>query len=316
MLPARDVKRQARENPLSEWPRPRSGRPNDLVEGGLAVPAINPSFDVTAGDRVFTLGDCFTRSMEDHLAPLGIDVPSRHFTVPEAERNGPRPNSVINQYVPPVMLHELRRALADSPCESDRCLVEVGDDQVVDMQLLASTPVTRERGAQRRHEVESLFRLAFDSDVAIVTLGQIEAWWDAAAELFCNQMPTGPVIDANPNRFFFRPLTLTEIVDDVAETCRLLLTGRVDRIILAVSPVALSRAWGQPDALSGYIYSKSLLRVGAELVAADCAGVDYFPSYDIVALSDRSKVFSADRMHLREPMVAEIVARLTAAYVR
>ena len=134
--------------------------------------------------------------MEDHLAPLGIDTPCRHFSVPEAERNGPRPNSVLNQYVPPVMLHELRRARADSTVESDRCLVDVGEDHVVDMQLLASSPVSADRGRARRREVEELFRLAFDSDVAIVTLGQAETWWDADAELFCNQMPIGAVLDA------------------------------------------------------------------------------------------------------------------------
>lgn len=316
MQPARDVKRAARDNPMSEWPRPQGGRPRDLVEGALAAPTVEPSFRLTPGERVFTLGSCFTRAMEDHLAPLGFDVPCHGFAVPEIERNGPRPNSVLNQYVPSVMLQELRRALADSPEENAaQCLVPVGDDQVVDMQLLASPPVTSGRGAARRHEVETLFRQAFDSDVAIMTLGQTEAWWDDDSALFCNQMPTGAVLDAHPDRFFFRPMTMDDVVAAVSETCVLLLGGRVDRIILTVSPVPISRAWGQRDALTAYVFSKSLLRVAAERVAADFAAVDYFPSYDIVALSDRSLVFSSDRMHVREPVVAAIVGRMVDAYV-
>ncbi len=56
-------------------------------------------------------------------------------------------------------------------------------------------------------------------------------------------------------------------------------------------------------------------RVAAEVVASEVTPVDYFPSYDIVALSDRSVVFGPDRMHLHEHVVAEIVRRMSDVYV-
>jgi GSCFA family len=214
-----------------------------------------------------------------------------------------------------VMLQELRRAKADT-AGIDTCLVDAGDDEVVDMQLFAAPPVTRSRGAQRRHEVVTLFQRAFASDIAIVTLGQVEAWWDAAGDQYCNQMPTGRVIDSNPDRFYFRELTLDEIVACVSETCELLCTGdRLARIILTVSPVPISRAWEADDALTGYVHAKSVLRVAAEAVASSFPQVDYFPSYDIVALSDRSVVFAADRMHIRQPVVDHIAERMISSYV-
>lgn len=316
MRPAPDVKERARQNPMSEWPRPRSNRAADLVEGELAVPSISPSFQLKPRESVFTLGSCFTGEIEDELARLDFDVPCRGFSVPEHERNGPRPNSVLNQYVPPVMLQELRRALPGATSEPGHCLVETADGQVVDMQLFAPQPVSRARGAQRRAEVEALFNRAFACHVAIITLSQTEAWWDDHAGLFCNQMPTGKILQAHPDRFYFRKFGLGDIIADVSATCELLTQrGTVDRVILTVSPVPISRAWEQADALTGYVYSKSLLRVAAEAVTERFECVDYFPSYDIVALSDRSKVFSPDRMHLRPGVAKEIVARMVAAYL-
>jgi GSCFA family protein len=316
MQAAQDVKQRARDNPMSEWPRPRSGRADDLVEGELAVPSISPSFQLKPGESVFTLGSCFTREIEEELARLDFDVPCHRFHVPEHERDGPRPNSVLNQYVPPVMLQELRRALPGATSEPGRCLVETADGQVIDMQLFASQPVSRERGARRRAEVEALFRRAFTCQVAVITLGQTEAWWDDHVALFCNQMPTGQVLQAHPDRFYFRRLGLGDIVEHVSATCELLTQrGTVDRVILTVSPVPISRAWDHADALTAYVYSKSLLRVAAETVAGRLEYVDYFPSYDIVALSDRSKVFSPDRMHLRAGVAKEIVSRMVDAYL-
>ncbi len=315
LRPAAHVKRSARANPASEWPRPRSNRAADLLERSLARPVITPSFTMTPGETVFTLGSCFTRAMEDVLHATGFVVPCAEFAIPEHERSGPRPNSALNQYVPPVMLQELRRA-RDGVAGVDTCLVDAGDDEVVDMQLFAAPPVSRARGIERRREVAALFRRAFTSDVAIVTLGQIEAWWDAVGGQYCNQMPTGRVIDAAPERFYFRALTLDEIVAHVSETCELLCSGeRLERIIITVSPVPISRAWEAGDALTGYVHAKSVLRVAAEAVASSFPQVDYFPSYDIVALSDRSTVFAPDRMHIRQPVVDHIAERMISCYV-
>lgn len=310
-----EVKRRARANPTSAWPRPRSDRPTDLMEGELARPVITPSFSVSPGERVFTLGSCFTRAMEDALVAAGFDVPAARFSVPETERSAPRANSPLNQYVPPVMHQELRRA-ADGE-DGASCLVEVGGDQWVDMQLFASLPVTRQRALERRREVSDLFERAYDSQIAIVTLGQVEAWWDALTEQFCNQMPTGAVLDAHPGRFFFRRLGVDEVATCVSDVCELLnRRGSVDRIVLTVSPVPISRAWGDDDALTSYVHSKSILRVAAQEVVEATSFVDYFPSYDIVALTDRSVAFAPDRMHIREAVVAEIVDRMLDAYVR
>lgn len=201
---------------------------------------------------MFTLGSCFTREIEDDLCRLGFDVPCQGFEVPPEERQAPRPNSVLNQYVPPVMLQELRRALVNDPSASDRCLVDVAEDRVVDMQLFAPPDVTRARAASRRSEVEALYRRAFESDVAVVTLGQTEAWWDAVAAQWCNQLPTPAMVERHRDRFFFHELELDELVETLAATCELLfVNGSVNRILVTVSPVPLRSEQGvqlRPDA--------------------------------------------------------------------
>ena len=221
--------------------------------------------------------------------------PVATFCVPEAERNGPRPNSVLNQYVPPVMLHELRRARADSTVESDRCLVDVGDDTVVDMQLLASSPVyvdarprapTRGRGAvpagvrQRRRDRDAR------PDRDVVGRRRRAVLQPDADRRRCST-PT-------PDRFFFRPLTLRRDRRRRGRDCAS--CSSPDGSTASSSPSRRWRSAGRGASATRSPATSTRSRCCASPPSwspADFAGVDYFPSYDIVALSDRSVAYSS-----------------------
>lgn len=315
MQPALELTKRARDNIKLHWPRPDSDRRADLAEGQLARPEILPSFRLAEGESVFTLGSCFTTAIEDELVRRSFEVPCRAFEVPDHERDGLESGSVLTHHVPPVIYQELRRSMPGAPNDPGICLVETGDGRVVDTQLSTSVPVTRARGAERRAAVEALFRQAFTCGVAILTLGQIEAWWDDKTGLYCNQMPTTAVLKSNPDRFYLRTLGLGDVVESVSDTCELLVhRGRVTRILLTVSPVPMRRSWGHGDALTGYVYSKSLLRVAADTVAGRFPEVDYFPSFDMVMLSDRAAVFGPDRVSVRHTVAKEITSRMLDAY--
>ena len=72
-------------------------------------------------------------------------------------------------------------------------------------------------------------------------------------------------------------------------------------MLISVSPVPLKNVTftGQ-DALTANTYSKSALRAASEEFVAGHEDVDYFPSYKIVTLTDRSAAFVEDNMHSQQ----------------
>ncbi len=47
-----------------------------------AWPRINPSFQISSGATIFTIGSCFARNIEDHLKLLGYSVPTLDYRAP------------------------------------------------------------------------------------------------------------------------------------------------------------------------------------------------------------------------------------------
>jgi hypothetical protein len=81
------------------WPTRDMGRLEPVYE-----PALAPRFRLKPGSRIFTIGSCFARNIEEHLAPLGFDIPMLSFGVPEAEwpiRPFARRAGILNKYTPP-----------------------------------------------------------------------------------------------------------------------------------------------------------------------------------------------------------------------
>ncbi|WP_203531257.1 GSCFA domain-containing protein [Pseudoroseicyclus tamaricis] len=84
--------------------------------------------------------------------------------------------------------------------------------------------------------------------------------------------------------------------------------------MLTVSPVPMVRSFTGQDVLEANSYSKSLLRVAAEMARERLAFVDYFPSYESVTLTDRSRAYGPDRIHPTAEIVELNVGRMLAAY--
>jgi tetratricopeptide (TPR) repeat protein len=85
------------------------------------------------------------------------------------------------------------------------------------------------------------------------------------------------------------------------------------RLVVTVSPVPMNSTFSGKDVLSANSYSKSALRAAAEEFSfAD--RVDYFPSYEIVTLTDRNVSFTEDNIHVNSEIVGEIVERFVSKY--
>ena len=93
---------------------------------------------------------------------------------------------------------------------------------------------------------------------------------------------------------------------------RLVESGR-RKVVLTVSPVPLQVTFAGGDAVMRNSYSKSVLRVVAELASQAFADVDYFPSYEIITASGL-RSFGEDNVHVRPRVVANVVNHMLSLY--
>jgi hypothetical protein len=87
----------------------------------------------------------------------------------------------------------------------------------------------------------------------------------------------------NPSNYAFHNLSPAEMVEDLrAFITKFRVMNPSVKIILTVSPVPLIATYEQRHVLTSTIYSKSALRVVAEIISNDHPDVAYFPSYEMI----------------------------------
>jgi len=288
---------------------------------GEVWPEIVPSFQIHPGAKIFTIGSCFARNIEEHLQRLGFKIPMLDFKVPLHEWS-PRPNGILNKYTPAAIFQEISWAKslflkggAITEADSMVFFYDCGGGSCIDTNLGGYVPVCRERYFQRRSEIYDTFKEAFSSDCVVITLGLIEAWFDREKGIYIQHGPVGKHFARNGARFAFERLGYDQ-------SCRFVQTS-IDAIrevnsnakfLLTVSPVPLVRTFAKDDVIVANAYSKSLLRAVAGEIAASNEYVDYFPAYETVMLTKNADVWKADLIHVSDAFVDKIVARLVETY--
>jgi len=304
----------------SLWPTRDTGRLEPFYQ-----PVLAPRFRLGQGSTIFTIGSCFARNIEEHLAPLGFDIPMAGFGVPESEwpaRPFARRAGILNKYTPPNMLQEVLQTLAimREPGAIDRLteglLYPLGGDMAIDLELGGHVPVTRQRAHERRRQVFEVFRRAFDADCVVITLGLIECWFDGARQGFLQEAPNTPSLRREAGRFSFKLLDHAEALETIRQLTRCLLeTGNTaKRILMTVSPVPLTATFSGMDVVVANAYGKSVLRAVAQSIRDEFDQVDYFPSYEMVMMSSDRSVWEHDLMHITDLFVRRIVETFVRTY--
>jgi tetratricopeptide (TPR) repeat protein len=159
-------------------------------------------------------------------------------------------------------------------------------------------------------------RMVKEAKVVIVTLGLAEAWYDTKLSLYTNTMPLKATANRFPGRFEHHVLEYNQLVASLREMLRLLEQyGHPDfRMLLTVSPVALSATFTEHDALVANTYSKAVQRAAAEAICRENPRVDYLPTYESVTLSDHKLAWREDRAHVSTEIVRLNVLRMEDAY--
>ncbi len=313
-LSSTEANNNLRRNRRSIWP---DGRRSKGRLGTHTVCDSTPSFTFSKDDLIFTTGSCFARNIERTLAGQGFNVPMIDIECPPEERVSGAKNEIINKYTTAAVLNELRwgLGLAEFPADA---LLEVADGLVHDPHLHPNVPpVTRDRALERRKQIHDIVALLPQCRVFIMTLGLVETWYDESAKLYLNGAPPREAVAREPERFSFRRQSHGEILADL-EAIHAILSkhGHPDaKFILSVSPVPFKATYTGQDALAANCYSKSVLRAAAEEFVTAHDNVDYFPSYEMVTLSDRGHAFHDDFIHVREEMVGRIMDLAIARYV-
>jgi hypothetical protein len=287
-----------------------------------AWPEITPSFKINKNDKIFTIGSCFARNIEEHLEELGYNIPMTSFAVPKHEM-GPtrRPNGILNKFSPACIFQELSWCEQIysvggkvSPNDIEHMLFEQNDGLVIDLHIGGYIPVTKERALRRRQEIYDVFSQAFSSQVVIVTLGLIEAWYDTKENLVIQRYPHDIIQDAD-GRFKFIRFNYGACYDQVQNTISLIRKHAPGcKFLITTSPIPLKQTFTDEDVIVANTYSKSVLRAVCGEIVEKNKLVDYFPSYENVMMTRGSDVYQEDLRQIKDTFIAQIANRLVEKY--
>jgi hypothetical protein len=290
-----------REDRLGRYP----DREDPRFRNGVLFPDGRPSFQVEPGATIFTIGSCFARNIEEHLG--GFRVPTLGFSAPQEEWPH-RPNGLLNEYNAGTICQRIERAFAGEPAP-DETLVQTADGGWADLLLLGGADVpTRERGLERRREIDDVYRELPTADLVIVTLGLVEAWYDRETKTFLNRLP--PTILLPSGRYELHVMDVYDVWPLLERAFRLL---SEQQVVVTVSPVPLNATFSGEDAIVANGFSKAVLRVCAQRLAK-FSWIDYLPSYETV-VSGGTAVLHDDNIHVRDETVAAITSAALEGYV-
>ncbi|MCP1169771.1 GSCFA domain-containing protein [Limimaricola litoreus] len=315
-VPATEAFGRARGNRLRRYPSPE--RDGDRLYP-LAAPTASPSFAIEDGDTIFAIGSCFARNVERALDAAGRRIISREFELGEIGESLGDAANFFNKYSIHSVLNELGWALERDSFPGAEILYDNGGGRFSDAQLgMARLDFPVEKILDFRHRyLDAMARVA-EADVVIVTLGYVETWYDRKLRLYLNVAPPQAAVKAEPERFEFRVLSYADVLDGLERLHALLLRHRQKslKMLVTVSPVPLLATFREMDVLVANAYSKSVQRAAIEEFVTTREGVDYFPSYEFVTLSNPAVAWSRnDYRHVSPDLVNRIMSNVLDRYV-
>lgn len=296
--------------------------PSPQRDGNRYLPhpdvAHTPKFKISASDKIMTIGSCFARNIERALKQMNMNVLSSFVPGMLGADN------IVNKYTSRSILSDLRLALSGRPLTDDDFMRTI----YVNSQGLARNLAFGGAGSAKgdalsevlnssRKFYEHLGNLR-DVDVAIVTFGLVETWYDQKNDIYLNIAPSPAEVKADPGRFAMHVLSYDEIRSDMIEIFKLISEkGKPDvKILATVSPVPLHATFRTQDCLQANMYSKSVQRAALEEALTKFENVHYFPSYEMVALAAPSIAWVEDDFrHVRPDTVDRIMRKVISAYV-
>lgn len=289
----------------------------------LAPEAVNPAsavpFRIAPADAVVTAGSCFAQHIGNMLRAI-------HFNFLVTEPAHPLIDAELawqfnygvfsarygNIYTARQLLQLIRRAYGEFHPQED---VWRADGSWIDPfrpQIQPGGFLSHREFEMDRERHFAAVRRAFETlDVFIFTLGLTEAWAaraDGAVFTLCPGTAGGRF---DPARHEFLNFSVLDVIDDMTGFCAALRRRNPKaKVILTVSPVPLvATARADAHVLAATTYSKSVLRVAAEILTRLLPNAVYFPSYEIIMSRayDAGTYFGPDRRGVLGPGVSHVL---------
>lgn len=277
--------------------------------GGLKPSNVDPvgKFDLKIGreTKVATAGSCFAQHIARHLRQAGFNyfvAEPGHPILPQKARDANNYGLFSCRYGNIYTARQLRQ-LMERSCGRFEPREDIwfdAPDVVRDPFRPTAQPggfiSEEEMRLDRAQHLEAVKRMFEQLDVFVFTLGLTECWRsrdDGAVFPLCPGVEGGQ-FDSDRHEFYNQ--TVDEVIADLTTFIEALEAINPDaQVVLTVSPVPLA-ATAEPQAhvLSATTYSKSILRVAAEVMRQRFANVHYFPSYEIITGAFSRGAYYAD----------------------
>lgn len=300
--------------------------PERLV-GDVFYPALSPSFGFELSDPIFATGSCFAQEIQMALAHHGArnlitfpeDLPERLFMqhMSETEQNF-WPLHFFHRFNVPAIMQEFGRLVDPGHAlNGDALIVEDAKGLFRDYHYSDQFPLrTMEECIERRALIRNKFLQLRNARLVVMTLGLLEAWRDKKHDLFLNVTPSYAMA-TEPNRYEFVIMNQAEVRMALSEIVHLLKAFAPDaRVVITVSPIPLDVTFAPQDVVVSTSHSKATLLSAAREVIYEHPHADYFPSYEMTALSKRSEAWAQDQRHVRPEFVSKIMSHFIQGYVK
>ncbi|MDI7776359.1 GSCFA domain-containing protein [Asticcacaulis sp. EMRT-3] len=300
------------------WRRSFAGRAATEVD-----PVTGASFSIGRNDKVATAGSCFAQHVSRTLSEMGFN-----YMVTEqrpASPSGPDENYGTfsarygNIYTVRQLKQLIQRAYGlFTPTDT---AWQRADGRYVDPfrpYIQADGFASPEDVMHDREAHLAAVRDVFENcEVFIFTLGLTEAWQavaDGAVLPICPGV-VGAQVEGEAYRFHNFSVAETE-ADLNWVMHRLHALNPACKVLLTVSPVALIATYEDSHVLTATTYSKSVLRVVADMAARSFDFVDYFPSYEmILGPQGRGAFLEDDLREIRPEGVKYAMSKFAAHYL-
>jgi hypothetical protein len=300
------------------WRRSVSGRDPEQVDPVARVP-----FNISRTDQVATAGSCFAQHIARHLQAIGFryfvpeDRPAYPFS--EDENYGTFSARYGNVYTVRQLWQLFQRAYGMfAPVDmawrrADSRFIDPFRPRVQAGGFASAAELL----AERESHLAAVRRVFEECDVFIFTLGLTEGWVARADGAVFPLAPGTVTAEGEADAYAFHNLTVAEMEADLGRFINALRSVNPGcRVLLTVSPVALVATYEDTHVLSATIYSKSALRVVAEMATQAFPLVGYFPSYEMITGPQaRSAFFEDDLREVRPEGVAYVMSVFARHYL-
>ena len=297
-----------------------------VAKGGAGLKELyHPEVQITAKTAVGTAGSCFAQHIGRWLTRSGIkvlDAEPAPRVIPDTAAHGRGYRLFSGRYGNIYTARQFRQLL-DEIIEGQvdpRFVWEGPKGGYVD----AFRPTVEPQGLatpaevllHRDYHLEKTAQMLRAADVFVFTLGLTEAWEDIATG---RVFPVCPGVSGgrfDPAAHQLRQFRYNTVLADLAAIrSNLHRFNPAMEMILTVSPVPLTATASGGHVLTATTGAKATLRAAAGDFARDTAGVDYFPSFELVTShATGGPWFEANQRSVSEAGVSMVMAQFLAAH--